>query len=96
MLQTGAQRVQHQTFAAHAERQRQVECAGWRVIKIPALRLDMPRAPSPDQLNVWTDFAEIKARPVIDVVASRPRSTPDVRNDLRIQAKHLLSAANAI
>jgi hypothetical protein len=29
----------------------------------------MPRAPSPDQLNVWTDFAEINTRPVVDVVA---------------------------
>jgi hypothetical protein len=40
-------------------------------VKIPALRFDMPRAPSPDQLNVWTDFAEINARPVVDVVARR-------------------------
>ena len=56
-------------------------------VKTPALRFDMPRAPSPDQLNVWTDFAEINGimaqtpvcaiipeintRPVVDVVAHR-------------------------
>ncbi len=82
------------TLSGNAKLSLQVSAA----VKIPALRFDqhVPRAPSPDQLNVWTDFAEIDARPGVNVVTSRPRSTPDVRSDLRIQAKHLLSAANVI
>jgi hypothetical protein len=102
VLQAGAQRVQHRTFAAHmlsgntklsclssplsrpsqtwqwppdlcrtCSRPQRVSVQVGKGVKLPALRFDMPRAPSPDQLNVWTDFAEINTRPVVDVVARR-------------------------
>jgi hypothetical protein len=40
--------------------------------------ISMPRAPSPNQLNVWTDLAEVNALPVVDV-AARARHRPQRR-----------------